>query len=291
MEMNLLPLSLDHFLQLEKRNPKGYTTFRCIYCQHTFRCAGKRRLLQHILGRDYRLGKDRNIIPCPNPNLTIKSKILSDILSTSEERTDDSSSTSSSVSSSSPSAVSMPSVSLSSSFSSSLLVPSTSVTSASSPVFNFPEVQKEKRTKKRKLQQQQQLQNEGFDSEMMKLIEDISQQEDHQSSFDFTVASAVIANNIFNNNTNHFPVQEIMGPPLMPPQYLSTTNIDANTRQTSFPHSTTANSTPPFTMSSLPFPLRPPSILIPPSPSSLSDIASNSRATNSQSAGQLEFQH
>lgn len=73
------PPYLDHFLQLEKRNAKGYTTFRCLSCQHTFRCSGKRRLIQHIIGKDYCLGKDRNIIPCPNPNPTIKAKLLEDI--------------------------------------------------------------------------------------------------------------------------------------------------------------------------------------------------------------------
>ena len=66
----------SHFIQLRDRNKKGQTRFRCKTCGHEFTCSGKKRLIQHIIGKEYLIGKQRNISPCENPYLPLKEALL-----------------------------------------------------------------------------------------------------------------------------------------------------------------------------------------------------------------------
>jgi hypothetical protein len=65
-----------HFIQIIAPNKKGQARFSCRTCSHEFTCSGKRRRIQHILGKDYCLGKERNVVPCPKPFLPLKQALL-----------------------------------------------------------------------------------------------------------------------------------------------------------------------------------------------------------------------
>lgn len=67
---------VSQFEQVTARDRKGLAIFRCLNCGHSFTCSGKRRRIQHILGKDRVLGKSANIIPCPNPDMNIKKSLL-----------------------------------------------------------------------------------------------------------------------------------------------------------------------------------------------------------------------
>lgn len=68
----------SHFTQLTAKTSKGQARYRCVTCGHEFSCSGKRRKLQHILGRDFLLGKckNRNVVPCPSPHEPLKRALL-----------------------------------------------------------------------------------------------------------------------------------------------------------------------------------------------------------------------
>jgi hypothetical protein len=65
-----------HFIQIVPPNKKGQARFSCRTCSHEFTCSGKRRRIQHILGKDYCLGKERNVVPCTKPFLPLKQALL-----------------------------------------------------------------------------------------------------------------------------------------------------------------------------------------------------------------------
>jgi hypothetical protein len=86
----------SHFIRLTKPNKKGQTRYRCVMCQHEFTCSGRKRRIQHILGKDYCIGKERNVSPCENPFLPLKENLLKMYDQESSEsagKTDDESST------------------------------------------------------------------------------------------------------------------------------------------------------------------------------------------------------
>jgi hypothetical protein len=65
-----------HYIKLKPSSRKGQTRFRCKTCLHEFECSGKVRRLQHILGNDFSLSKERNVRCCPVPYQPLKSALL-----------------------------------------------------------------------------------------------------------------------------------------------------------------------------------------------------------------------
>jgi hypothetical protein len=65
-----------HFIRTTKPNKKGQTRYQCLTCSHEFTCSGKKRRIQHIIGKEFCLGKERNVSPCPNPYLPLKANLL-----------------------------------------------------------------------------------------------------------------------------------------------------------------------------------------------------------------------
>jgi hypothetical protein len=70
----------SHVTVLDKPDKKGKTRYCCVTCGHQFTCSGRRRIIQHIIGRDYCLGKERNIVPCPKPLGHLKEALLAGYL-------------------------------------------------------------------------------------------------------------------------------------------------------------------------------------------------------------------
>jgi hypothetical protein len=66
----------SHVTMLGQPDKKGKSRYCCVTCGHQFTCSGRRRIIQHIIGRDYCLGYERDILACPNPNLPLKASLL-----------------------------------------------------------------------------------------------------------------------------------------------------------------------------------------------------------------------
>jgi hypothetical protein len=66
----------SHVTMLDQPDKKGKSRYCCVTCGHQFTCSGSRRIIQHIIGRDYCLGYERDILACPNPNLQLKASLL-----------------------------------------------------------------------------------------------------------------------------------------------------------------------------------------------------------------------
>lgn len=65
-----------HFTKLMTSNKRGQTRYRCRTCLHEFECSGKIRRIQHILGNDLYISKEKNVRSCPNPYLPLKHALL-----------------------------------------------------------------------------------------------------------------------------------------------------------------------------------------------------------------------
>lgn len=84
LEISTVKISEDpddyhsHFVQLTPKTNKGQARYRCVTCGHEFSCSGKRRKLQHILGKDLLIGncKNRNVVPCKKPYEPLKRNLL-----------------------------------------------------------------------------------------------------------------------------------------------------------------------------------------------------------------------
>jgi hypothetical protein len=66
----------SHVTMLGQPDKKGKSRYCCVTCGHQFTCSGRRRIIQHIIGRDYCLGYERDILACPNPNPPLKAALL-----------------------------------------------------------------------------------------------------------------------------------------------------------------------------------------------------------------------
>ncbi len=65
-----------HFTKLKPSSRKGQTRYRCKTCLHEFECSGKIRRIQHILGNDLIIAKEKNVRSCPKPHEPLKAALL-----------------------------------------------------------------------------------------------------------------------------------------------------------------------------------------------------------------------
>jgi hypothetical protein len=77
-----------HFSAIRTSNRRGQMRYRCRTCLHEFECSGKMRRIQHILGHDLSISKERNVRSCPVPHSPLKNDLLQQYLSTVDDRAD-----------------------------------------------------------------------------------------------------------------------------------------------------------------------------------------------------------